>query len=408
MSTPPDDLFGACFDAALTGLAVVTASGDLVAANGTLWAMLGKLSSTEARTSSLPHEAVEAVREAILAHETGAPTRCVVAGRTLAVRAGRLPFSLCDDELFLTEWREDLESSAMAALRESERRLSELQRNLPVGIYRASEDGTIETANPALLAMMGYASFEELQRADLAEVWVDVSARSRLIERLRTEGAVLGYTATLRRKDGSLLIGSFDARGTFDAEGRLLYFDTIVQDMTEQVRTRQELERLAKTDTLTGLHTRQWFMSRLAEELHRASRYHHPLSLMIIDLDHFKAVNDAYGHLAGDRVLAAAASTVVRTVRSTDFTGRYGGEEFCVAMPETSLHQACVVAERVREAMVHSPVELHDGTVLRVTCSIGAAQASSPDVDGLIAEADAALYEAKHRGRNRVVASPVP
>lgn len=406
-NAPGHDLYRASFDAAMTGLAVVTASGDIVVGNRAFFEMTGGASQgveAEARARAPGVEATRAVREVMQRARPRCVVRCAPGDRHLLVCARPLPLRADGASLFLTEWRYDAGDSAMEdALRESERRVRQLQENLPVGIYRAGEDGTIETANPALLSMMGYESFAELENAALDAVWVDPQARSVLIERLRDEGAVIGYTASLRRKDGSELIGSFDARGTFDAQGRLLYFDTIVQDMTERVRAQRELERLARIDTLTGLFNRQYLMTRLAAEVARAARYPHPLCLMIIDLDHFKAVNDTYGHLAGDQVLTAAASVLAGSLRATDFTGRYGGEEFCVVLPETSADEAALVAERIRATLANTPVTLQGGASVRVTCSIGLAEAQAPDIDALVACADAALYEAKRRGRNRVV-----
>ncbi|OPL18776.1 MAG: hypothetical protein AVO35_13040 [Candidatus Aegiribacteria sp. MLS_C] len=305
--------------------------------------------------------------------------------------------------LFLTEWIPDTgEEEGIRALEEIEQMYRNLQENLPVGIYRAERGGILQTANSALIRMMGFDSFEELQNARLQDVWVDPRQRAGMISRLRNDGYVLGYQVNLRRKNGEELIASFDARGTFDPEGRLIHFDTIVQDITSRVRAKMELERLARTDSLTGLLNRQRLMERLEEEMDRTSRYRRPLSLMIIDLDHFKDVNDAHGHLAGDEVLVASAGKISQSLRKTDFAGRYGGEEFCVVLPETGMEGASGLAERLRRSLEETRHTLSDGTDLKVTCSIGVAEASCRNVEELIAVADAALYLAKRSGRNRV------
>ncbi|MEN8208003.1 MAG: sensor domain-containing diguanylate cyclase [Candidatus Fermentibacteria bacterium] len=308
-----------------------------------------------------------------------------------------------ENPVFLTEWIPfgDQESISKA-LSEIEQKYRELQENLPVGIYRGTESGLLQTANSALIRMMGFDSFEELQNAKLKDVWIDTGQRAAMIERLRKEGAVLDYEVHLRRKNGDELIVSFDARGTFDAEGRLLYFDTIVLDITRQVRAKMELEHLARTDYLTGLFNRQYLIKRFEEEIARAARYDRPLTAMLIDLDFFKAVNDTYGHMAGDAVLVSAVSSIKGILRETDFAGRYGGEEFCVVMPETSIQGAEELAERLRKAMEETPHELPDGSTLCITCSIGLTEVSSGSVKETIALADSALYIAKRSGRNRI------
>ncbi|MBN2346351.1 MAG: diguanylate cyclase [Candidatus Aminicenantes bacterium] len=305
--------------------------------------------------------------------------------------------------LFLSEWFPAGGRASLArSLEEVEQKYRTLQENLPVGIYRADEEGNILTANGALLRMMGFSSFEELQEARLEDVWIDPGQRAALIERLRQHGAVLNHEVHLRRRGGEELIAAFDARGFFDAAGRLLYFDTIVQDITRRVRATRELERLARTDGLTGLFNRQHFLERLEAEAERAGRYRRPLSLMLIDLDRFKGVNDEYGHLAGDEVLVSAASRIRGVLRKSDFAGRYGGEEFCVALPETGVEGAAELAERLRKAMASRAHSLPGGGSLRVSCSIGVATAGAAGVADLLARADAALYAAKSAGRDRV------
>lgn len=326
-----------------------------------------------------------------------AGVECELRVRVSAIRGGRN-----DRPLFLTEWTPAADGETYRkALNEIERKYRNLQENLPVGIYRAGEDGVLKTANRALVRMMGFDSFEQLQNAPLQDVWVNMDQRAEMIDRLRDEGSVLNYQVNLRRRDGSELIASFDARGTFDADGKLVYFDTIVQDITSRVLAQRELERLARTDSLTGLLNRQRLMERLEKEVERSTRYGRPLSVMIMDLDHFKEVNDKHGHLAGDSVLVSTAETVTGTLRKTDFAGRYGGEEFCVVLPETGMSGAADLAERLREAVKNTEHSI-DGTSLKVTCSIGVAEASSEKAEETIAVADAALYRAKRSGRNRV------
>ncbi len=156
----------------------------------------------------------------------------------------------------------------------------------------------------------------------------------------------------------------------------------------------------AITDGLTGLYVHKYFNIRLQEEIERAKRYSHPLSLLLIDVDHFKRVNDAHGHLAGDRILRAISRLWKDNIRSGDVLSRYGGEEFAVILPETSKADAVKVAETLRSYTESARV---DG--IRVTISIGVASIGEGDLDcdrsKLIRNADKALYLAKHKGRNR-------
>ena len=325
-------------------------------------------------------------------------------GRNQPATLTQLPGEPGGENLFLLEFHSHFEETRLEeALQESEQRFCQLQQNLPVGIYRANRDGDLETVNDTLLRMTGYDSFSQLQMAELEDVWADVRERDNLIRRLREEGAVLGYTVHLKRKDGGEFIGSFDARGKFDKEGKLVYFDTIVQDITEKVRAQKELERLATSDSLTGLANRQHLMAKLEYELKRAERYDTPLTLLMIDLDYFKQINDTRGHQAGDAVLRDFAGLVGQNLREIDHAGRYGGEEFCVVLPETDLAGGIIIAERIRGSVENHVFSGREEASFHVTCSIGVVHADSADMDELISTADRRLYEAKRTGRNRVV-----
>jgi len=175
-------------------------------------------------------------------------------------------------------------------------------------------------------------------------------------------------------------------------------------DVTERVRLLQEVERLSITDPLTGLHNRRHFNATANEELRRATRYQRPLSAVMIDVDHFKRVNDTHGHPAGDKVLVAAATTCVSGTRSVDVKARLGGEEFCLLLPETDAEGAMVVAERLRSAIAAQRFDAAGGGSFAVTASFGVTQRTGiEDVDSLLRRADDALYEAKSTGRDRAV-----
>ena len=173
-----------------------------------------------------------------------------------------------------------------------------------------------------------------------------------------------------------------------------------LNEANESLRIKnEELGRLSVTDQLTGLFNRRRLMEVLEAEVNRSKRHVHPFSILIMDVDHFKKFNDAYGHLAGDRVLASLGEVLRETTREIDTPARFGGEEFMAVLPETGLEAAVEVAERIRATLAS---RIFEGR--RVTLSIGAAEfpTHGDDAQRLIAAADAALYRAKDAGRNRV------
>ncbi len=172
--------------------------------------------------------------------------------------------------------------------------------------------------------------------------------------------------------------------------------------------SQRRLSELASRDELTGLGNRRYFTQRGEEAVRLAVRHGRPLSVLMIDLDHFKAVNDRYGHAAGDDVLKFLAVTLSLHSRTTDVCGRIGGEEFAMVLPETGLAEALTSAERIRAAVERSPIPTDQSPEpIAVTVSIGAATLQGRrTLDELLEEADRALYEAKNAGRNRVASRP--
>ena len=200
-----------------------------------------------------------------------------------------------------------------------------------------------------------------------------------------------------------------DASPIFDDKGQLSAVIESLRDLTEEKMARIALEKLATRDGLTGLANRRCFDETLNAEWQRALRQRQPLSLLMVDVDNFKAYNDANGHLGGDECLKRIATAVASEMRANDLVARYGGEEFAVILPNQSLKGAAIVAERIRRRVESLRLPLHgtagDAPLRQVTVSIGAATAiAGPDNDAsqLVAIADAALYRAKHLGRNRI------
>lgn len=221
-------------------------------------------------------------------------------------------------------------------------------------------------------------------------------------EELRRSGAPgISFETTHETPEGirALVVGKSQVPGA--AGGTI----GVVTDITERKQMESRLRLLATTDELTGCLNRRAFFSIAEQELERAARYGGAVSILMIDLDHFKHINDRFGHGVGDRALKAAAAAMADGLREIDALGRLGGEEFAVLLPETLLDGALPVAERLRAAVAAVELPLDGGTVLRLTASLGAAERlpeeSAPDQ--LLARADSALYRAKAEGRNRVM-----
>lgn len=177
-----------------------------------------------------------------------------------------------------------------------------------------------------------------------------------------------------------------------------------VELMEQLQRANNDLERLAATDPLTGACNRREFLARTASELARSRRSRSPLSILALDLDHFKSVNDRYGHQAGDEVLISFVAKVAQVLRPSDIIGRHGGEEFMILLPDTATAGACKAAERLRLNAEQLSVSVGSSTV-GVTVSIGVAQfgVDGDTIEACMGVADARMYRAKQEGRNRVV-----
>ena len=201
-----------------------------------------------------------------------------------------------------------------------------------------------------------------------------------------------------------------------DKRGNVERFCILVYDVTEQAlgkrgmeHLNEELKTASRVDGLTGLYNRRYWQERF-DEMHKLCvRREKPSTALMLDIDHFKRINDTYGHQAGDKVIKMLAALIKRCVRETDLAGRYGGEEFAIILNDSSVEDAKIVAERIRQLAQRLVVE-HEGESISFTVSLGLAQ-FSPDFKGAMAWlecADQALYEAKENGRNqyRIYAAP--
>lgn len=176
--------------------------------------------------------------------------------------------------------------------------------------------------------------------------------------------------------------------------------NTLLNEQKKQLETiNEKLEIMATSDGLTGLKNSRFFHEQLASEFQRARRYKQPLSMILLDVDHFKKFNDTFGHLAGDGALRDVANVIKQTSRTIDIAARYGGEEFAVILPQTDTNGAKIIAQRICDAIAAMPQEHRT-----ITASIGVSSLdeNKPDATAMTAAADKALYLSKERGRNCV------
>jgi len=279
---------------------------------------------------------------------------------------------------------------------------------------RACERLTGVAASDVIGTRKHWRAFYQNKRFCLADLVA--TERADLLDSLYPEFTVsthgLGFSAEnwcVMPKLGNQLYLAIDAGPIHDEDGQLIAVVETLRDMTDQKRAESALKALASSDGLTGLANRRSFDSALALEWARAQRTKSPLSLLLVDVDHFKFYNDRHGHQKGDDCLRAVGAAMAADLRPADVAARYGGEEFAVLMPDSAHGAALGAAERLREAI--SRLRLAHGAAgagSHVSLSIGVATevpAEDMNSDLLVTRADQALYAAKHSGRDRVVSA---
>jgi len=291
-------------------------------------------------------------------------------------------------------------------LRQQEERYRGIFENSTEGIFLAGQDGRIMAANPALVRLLappdGPAAPEPGLPPGVARVrdlFFDMADYRAFSRRLRDTDRVQRLEVRLRTPRGPLwcLVGA----SRIEPDGHVV---GLTQDISARKSLEDELVRRATSDPLTGLANRRGFFENAARSRSAAARSGAPLCMIMLDVDHFKAVNDTYGHDAGDLVLCAVAGRLRETARACDLAGRVGGEEFAVLCPLTDLAGGMELAERLRRAVEGHGVA-YGGGVIRVTASLGVAAwdpAADREPAHCLARADKALYRAKRTGRNRV------
>lgn len=291
-------------------------------------------------------------------------------------------------------------------LKQSEKQFRTLFNHMPIGLYRFTATGIPVEVNPAMAHMLGFSDRNAFIanhscNADINQLqW-----QSDLQQAEEAKGCELKMT----RQDGRSIWVRMTARAITDANGHTIFYEGSVEDISEIKAAHFALQELAVRDPLTHVYNRRHFFELASREMARASRFLRPITLLMLDVDHFKSINDNHGHLVGDQVLRRVVLRLQNNLRQSDILARYGGEEFIVLMPETTQLQGWNGAERLRKIIAHEPIEGGSGPLL-VTASIGVTswqptlQDHTPECDELIKQADHALYSAKQAGRNQTQA----
>jgi diguanylate cyclase (GGDEF)-like protein/PAS domain S-box-containing protein len=295
---------------------------------------------------------------------------------------------------------------AAEMIRESEARYRAVFDTANDAIIGADSAGNIVDWNFGAERIFGYSKSEACgQPITLLLLAHHQAGHLSGMERVRTGGEkhVIGKTVEMegRRKDGSEFPLELSLSEWQVADQK--FFAAVIRDITERKRLKEELQQQAATDELTGIYNRRYFQVLALGELKRANRLNRLLAIALIDIDHFKRVNDTLGHAAGDLVLLAFTKICQRNIREIDMFARFGGDEFALLLPEASYEQAYVVIERIRLAVEAQPIEI-DGKFVSITISAGIANLSVDQeaFDQLLSQADQALYRAKEAGRNQV------
>jgi diguanylate cyclase (GGDEF)-like protein/PAS domain S-box-containing protein len=271
------------------------------------------------------------------------------------------------------------------------------------GILIINHEGRITYANPTVALSSQYSEAELLGRhfaifrSDANPDSLYESMWEKILRGESWRGELLN-----RQKDGGLQWNDVSISPITDANGEITHFVAINDDISERKKLEAELRVLATIDPLTGLLNRRSFFALAEQEVSRLRRHPGQLSVAMLDVDHFKAINDKYGHHAGDEVLRGLAAACGECLRDADILGRLGGEEFACLLPETSPERALLAAERLRAAVACKRITLADGREIAITISIGVAALAGTDsnIEAALQRADQALYAAKRAGRD--------
>ena len=300
---------------------------------------------------------------------------------------------------------------ALDRLRESEEKFRNMTDNASDVIWHLDSNFRFDYISPADERLTGYRIDEVLGTT----IWSHLKpegiehVKQKNAERLAEEQTgiktgTIRYELELACKGGSWVWAEINVEPHHDIHGDLVGLHGVTRDITERKLLEQKLQIQATTDGLTGIFNRGYFWTRANEEVQRIQRYGGCCSLLMVDVDHFKQVNDNYGHAVGDSVLQWITRLCSEAIRDTDLFGRFGGEEFAILLLELDTVEAVIVAERLRQSIYDNPFVNEDGRRIPLRVSVGVAQyrAVTESLSELMVRADNALYRAKREGRNKV------
>lgn len=289
------------------------------------------------------------------------------------------------------------------------RELRDLYDNAPIGYLTIDADGYIKRVNRALTGLVGFNKNEMLEKMQLTDLLSDPNSIKLINDESidQTPNKIRNKRLHIKHKDGHLIPAVCSLTPRFSGSGALILSRCSVQDFSEQAEMEDALKKQARTDPLTGVYNRRYFREIATRELSNTSMKPSPVSVLLIDIDHFKQINDAYGHSEGDVALISITKSCAEKLRKTDILARFGGEEFVALMPGATQAEAQQKAEEIREYIANTNIHLSNGTSIQITVSIGVAAMSERDIsqlDALLNLADTRLYRAKNAGRNQVCA----
>ncbi|AHF05031.1 diguanylate cyclase [Marichromatium purpuratum 984] len=304
---------------------------------------------------------------------------------------------------------------AEKALIERERQLATLMANLPGMAYRCHDEPlwTMKFVSQGCQRLTGHQpeDFVDNQRLSFASI-IHKDDREQVASEValaQAEGRPFAIEYRIRHQDGHD-VWVWEQGQAAEIDGTH-FLEGILIDISERKRMEQALEQMAIRDPLTGLYNRRELEQQLNAELASAHRYQHTVGLIWIDVDHFKSVNDRFGHLAGDAVLCQLSGLLQEQVRAADYIARYGGEELAIVLPESDTRDTQQLAERLCEKVARTPMQIPGHAPISITISLGVATypTDAATTKTLFQAADQALYTAKQQGRNRVhLATPAP
>ncbi len=325
------------------------------------------------------------------------------------------PMTLADGGSVVTVEDVTDQELTFRALRRSEQRLRSVFENAASGLAVINLQFGFERVNQRLVEMLDYRAEDLVGRSvlDLTHPDDRVACQTGLENVIKSPDGTDRQEIRFLTRTGAAIWVDQAIRGLRSEQGDLEGLVFIASDITPRKELEQKLHHLATTDPLTGINNRRQQLRLTEKEILRARRYGQALSILVMDVDDFKAVNDRYGHAAGDQILRKVADIAVHELRDSDFLGRIGGEEFAATLVHSDLGQALITAERLRRSFEGYQFTL-GGEAVRVTVSIGAAQLdpTGDDLTSLVNRADKAMYLAKSQGKNRVagreLAVPAP